>query len=411
MVMTASLAAATAAGLSTTLAPASASGAVFAAVRFQTVTWCPASMSRAAMAPPMAPSPATPICIRALLTLPSRRGHYAIGGRRESRLRGEGGCHIASPRKAIMRNGMASGKKGAVGIVGLGIIGGSFAENLVVARWRVIGYDIAPARRRAMARAGVEIASDAGEVARKAKTIITSLPSPKAVAATVDTIVKAKVPRRVIVEASTFTLEDKTAAEAKLRKGGHLMLDCPMSGTGAQAKVKDLVVYASGDTGEIKKLKPMFAGFTRAVHDVGAFGNGSRMKYVANLLVAIHNVASAAAMVLGIRAGLPPQLIYDLIKTGAGNSRIFELRAPMMVKDSYGDATMKISVWQKDMDVIGSYARKILVPTPMFDASAAIYAKALKSGHGAEDTAAVCAVLEKMAGVKRGRKTSKRLKR
>ena len=298
---------------------------------------------------------------------------------------------------------MASGKKGVVGIVGLGIMGGSFACNLVAAGWRVIGFDIAPERRRAMARAGVEIAADAGDVAHKAKTIITSLPSPKALAATVEAIVKAKVPRRVIVEASTFTLEDKTAAEAKLRKAGHLMLDCPMSGTGAQAKVKDLVVYASGDTAEIKKLKSMFAGFTRALHDVGAFGNGSRMKYVANLLVAIHNVASAEAMVLGIKAGLPPQLIFDLIKTGAGNSRIFELRAPMMVANDYGNATMKISVWQKDMDVIGGYARKIKVPTPMFDASSAIYTKARKSGYDDQDTAAVCAVLEKMAGVKRGK--------
>jgi 3-hydroxyisobutyrate dehydrogenase-like beta-hydroxyacid dehydrogenase len=304
---------------------------------------------------------------------------------------------------------MVLGKKGAVGIVGLGIMGGAFAQNLVAAGWRVIGYDIAPQRRRAMARAGVEIAADAGDVARKAKTIITSLPSPKALAATVETIVKAKVPRRVIVEASTFTLEDKTAAEAKLRKAGYVMLDCPMSGTGAQAKVRDLVVYASGDTGEIKKLKAMFAGFTRAVHDVGAFGNGSRMKYVANLLVAIHNVASAEAMVLGIKAGLPPQLIFDLIKTGAGNSRIFELRGPMMVKDDYAsNVTMKISVWQKDMDVIGGYARKIRVPTPMFDTSNAIYAKARKSGYDDQDTAAVCAVLEKMAGVKRGKQRKSR---
>jgi L-threonate 2-dehydrogenase len=298
---------------------------------------------------------------------------------------------------------MASGKKDAVGIVGLGIMGGAFAQNLVTAGWRVIGFDIAPQRRRAMTRAGVEIAADAADVARRAKIIITSLPSPKALAATVEAIIKAKVPRRVIVEASTFTLEDKTSAEAKLRKAGHVMLDCPMSGTGAQAKVKDLVVYASGDTAEIKKLKRMFAGFTRAVHDVGAFGNGSRMKYVANLLVAIHNVASAEAMVLGIKAGLPPQLIFDLIKTGAGNSRIFELRAPMMVANDYDNATMKISVWQKDMDVIGGYARKIGVPTPMFDASSAIYTKARKSGYDDQDTAAVCAVLEKMAGVKRGK--------
>jgi putative dehydrogenase len=303
---------------------------------------------------------------------------------------------------------MASGNKGAVGIIGLGIMGGAFAENLVAAGWRVIGYDIAPARCRALARIGVEIAADAGDVARKTRTIITSLPRPAALAATVKAIAKARLPRRVIVEASTFTLEDKSAAEAALRKAGHIMLDCPMSGTGAQAKVRDLVVYASGGAAAIKRLRPMFAGFSRAVHDVGAFGNGSRMKYVANLLVAIHNVASAEAMVLGMKAGLPPQLIFDLIKTGAGNSRIFELRAPMMVKDRYAPATMKISVWQKDMDVIGGYARKIRVPTPMFDASSAIYAKALKSGFGAEDTAAVCAVLEKMAGVKRGKRRGKK---
>jgi 3-hydroxyisobutyrate dehydrogenase-like beta-hydroxyacid dehydrogenase len=113
-------------------------------------------------------------------------------------------------------------------------------------------------------------------------------------------------------------------------------------------------------------------------------------------------------MVLGMKSGLPPQLIFDLIKTGAGNSRIFELRAPMMVENNYDRATMKISVWQKDMDVIGGFARKIGVPTPMFDASSTIYTKARKSGHDDHDTAAVCAVLEKMAGVKRGRKKGSR---
>jgi 3-hydroxyisobutyrate dehydrogenase-like beta-hydroxyacid dehydrogenase len=299
---------------------------------------------------------------------------------------------------------MAARKKpaaGVVGVIGLGIMGGSFAQNLLAAGWRVIGYDVAPERRRALARLGAEIAADAADVARQVKTVITSLPKPEALAATAAAIAKAGLPRRTVIEMSTFTLEDKTRAEAVLRKAGHVLLDCPVSGTGSQAKVKDLVVYASGDAAEIKKLRPLFAGFTRAVHDVGAFGNGSRMKYVANLLVAIHNVASAEAMVLGLKAGLPPQLIFDLVKTGAGNSRVFELRAPMMVKNDYSNVTMKISVWQKDMDVIGGYAREIGVPTPMFDASEAIYNKALKSGHGAEDTAAVCAVLEKMAGVKR----------
>ncbi len=303
---------------------------------------------------------------------------------------------------------MASEKKGAVGVIGLGIMGGSFAQNLTGAGWRVIGYDIAPDRRRALARAGVEIAADAIDVARQARTIILSLPKPSALQSTAAAIVKARIPGRVIVEASTFTLEDKARAEATLRKAGHVLLDCPVSGTGAQAKEKDIVIYASGGSAEIKRLRPVFAGFSRGVYDLGEFGNGSRMKYVANLLVAINNVASAEAMVLGMKAGLPPQLIYELVKAGAANSRVFELRAPMMVKDRYDHPTMKISVWQKDMDVIGSYARKIRVPTPMFDASKAIYQKALNGGHAAEDTAAVCAVLEQMAGVRRSKTRPKR---
>ena len=306
---------------------------------------------------------------------------------------------------------MASKKKGVVGIVGLGIMGGAFAENLLAAGWHVVGYDVSAARRRALARAGVEMATDAADLARKAPVIITSLPKSSALAATVAAIVEAGVPRRVVIEASTFKLEDKAAAEAALRKAGHLLLDCPVSGTGLQAKVKDLVIYASGGSAEIKRLRPLFADFSRAVHDLGEFGNGSRMKYIANLLVAIHNVASAEALVLGMKAGLPPQLVYDLVKIGAGNSRVFELRAPMMVKGRYDKPTMKVSIWQKDMDVIGSFARELGAPTPLFSATLPIYAAAMATGYAEQDTAATCAVLEAMAGVKRGKLKAKRRKK
>ena len=292
--------------------------------------------------------------------------------------------------------------KGKVGIVGLGIMGGAFARNLVAAGWRVVGYDIDAARRRAMARAGVEIADDAKMLAGEVGTIITSLPKPAALDATVTAIVNARVRPRVIIEASTFTIDDKLKAERALRKAGHVMLDCPVSGTGAQAQVKDLVVYASGDRQAIRRLRPLFAGFARAVHDLGAFGNGSRMKYVANLLVAINNVASAEAMVLGLKAGLDAQTVFDMVRSGAANSRVFELRAPMMVEDRYDGASMKMSVWQKDMAVIGGFARRLRCPTPMFDATVPIYDKAMRGGHAEQDTAAVCAVLETMAGVKRG---------
>jgi putative dehydrogenase len=175
--------------------------------------------------------------------------------------------------------------------------------------------------------------------------------------------------------------------------------------------VKDLVVYASGDPRAIARLKPLFLGFSRAVHDLGVFGNGSRMKYVANLLVAIHNVASAEAMVLGMKAGLDPKQIYDLVVSGAGTSRMFEMRGPMMVKNRYDVPTMKIKIWQKDMDVIGHYAAQLGVPTPTFSATIPVYAAALSMGHAMHDTAAVCAVLESMAGVKRSKIRKKRSSR
>ncbi|MGB9410246.1 MAG: NAD(P)-dependent oxidoreductase [Pseudolabrys sp.] len=296
--------------------------------------------------------------------------------------------------------------KGTVGVIGLGIMGGAFAKNLVAAGWRVIGYDISAAKRREAKRAGVEPVNDAAEVAAAAPIILTSLPKPQALMDTVQRVAAAKFKGKVVAEMSTFTISDKEKAERVLRKAGHIMIDCPVSGTGSQAKSRDLVFYASGDAKTIARLRPVLMGFGRNVFNVGQFGNGSRMKYVANLLVAINNVASAEAMVLGMKAGLDPRMIVDLVTAGAGNSRVFELRAPMMAKGRYDDVTMKISVWDKDMQVIGDYARKIRVPTPIFNATKGIYVKAMKSGLGSRDTAAVCAVLEKMAKVKRPKRAA-----
>jgi putative dehydrogenase len=292
--------------------------------------------------------------------------------------------------------------KGTVGIAGLGIMGGAFAKNLHAAGWRVVGYDVDAKQCRRLARAGVEIARNAGDLAARTATIITSLPNAAALADTVSAITAARALKpRVLVEMSTLSLDDKAAAARVLQKAGHIMLDCPVSGTGAQAERKDIVVYASGDTRAIRRLRPLFAAFSRAMHDVGAFGNGSRMKFVANLLVAIHNVAAAEAMVLGMKSGLDAKLIFDMVTAGAGTSRILELRGPMMVKGRYDDATMKVALWQKDMAVIGEFAQALGCPTPLFSATGPLYDAAMASGHAMHDTASVCAVLEQMAGVRR----------
>jgi putative dehydrogenase len=296
---------------------------------------------------------------------------------------------------------MTKAKRSSVGIVGLGIMGGAFAINLAKAGWRVIGYDIDQTRCAELSKEGIEIAPGVSLLAQSTPTIITSLSSLKAFEEVIAEIASTKADKLTIVEASTFALEDKLKAEERLSAAGHTMLDCPMSGTGAQAKVKDLVVYASGDRARLDSLRHLFADFSRQTHDLGVFGNGSRMKYVANLLVAIHNVASAEAMVLGMKAGLNAQKIYDVISSSAGSSRMFEMRGPMMVTGDYDDVTMRVSVWQKDLEVIGAFAQKLGSPTPVFNATLPVYTEAVANGHGAQDTAAVCAVLESRAGLNR----------
>jgi putative dehydrogenase len=282
-----------------------------------------------------------------------------------------------------------------VGIVGLGIMGSAIARNLVDRGWRVIGFDTDAARRAELAQANVEIVDNVGQVARGAPIIMTSLPSPSAVEEVAQAIAASGQPSRIVVELSTLTIADKLRFEAIVKQAGHVALDCPLSGTGAQAKTRDLVVYASGDSGASARCAGLFADFARQSADLGVFGNGSRMKFVANHLVAIHNVATAEAMILAERAGLDPKMVVDMVGPGAGGSRMFQMRAPMMVAGVYEPATMKGSTWKKDMAIIAEFADQVGCATPLFTLTQPVYAEAMAMGLGDQDTAAVFEVLKK----------------
>ena len=282
-----------------------------------------------------------------------------------------------------------------VGIVGLGIMGGAIARNLVDRGWRVIGYDIDAARRDELAQANVMIAGNAGQVARDAPIILTSLPSATAVDQAAREIADSGESRRIVVELSTLSIADKLRFEATVTKAGHIALDCPLSGTGAQAKTRDLVVYASGNDEAIAQCAGLFSDFAKQSADLGRFGNGSRMKFIANHLVAINNVATAEAMILAQRAGLDPSVVVDMVGPGAGGSRMFQMRAPMMVEGVYEPATMKVSIWQKDMAIIAACADDVGCQTPLFTLTQPIYSEAMAMGLGEKDTASVFEVLKK----------------
>jgi putative dehydrogenase len=282
-----------------------------------------------------------------------------------------------------------------VGIVGLGIMGGAIARNLVERGWKVVGYDLDDARRAEMKQANITIAADVMGVAHDATIIMTSLPSAAAVEDVALAIAHSGQSPRIVVELSTLAIADKLRFEDILTKAGHIALDCPLSGTGAQAVQRDLVVYASGDGASIARCAELFADFAKQSADLGAFGNGSRMKFVANHLVAIHNVATAEAMVLAQRAGLDPKMVVDMIGPGAGGSRMFQVRAPMMAEGAYQPATMKVSTWKKDMAIIAGFADEVGCATPLFTLTQPVYAEALAMGLGDQDTAAVFEVLKK----------------
>jgi 3-hydroxyisobutyrate dehydrogenase-like beta-hydroxyacid dehydrogenase len=265
-------------------------------------------------------------------------------------------------------------------------MGSAMAGNLAKAGFTVQGYDVVAKRRSVDAISKID-----------APVVITSLPS----AAALHAVAGELQHKCVVVETSTLPIEEKERARAFLKSKGIVLLDCPLSGTGAQARVKDLVVYASGEKQAFLKAKPYFPGFSRAHYYLGEFGNGSKMKFVANLMVAIHNVSAAEAFVLGMKAGLKPKDIFEVQANSAGVSRMFQVRGPMMVKGNYDDATMKNEVWQKDMKIIGEFAERLGVPTPLFNASAEIYKAAMAQGYALKDTGAVCAVMEKLAGVRR----------
>ncbi|HAY45484.1 MAG TPA: NAD(P)-dependent oxidoreductase [Gammaproteobacteria bacterium] len=291
-----------------------------------------------------------------------------------------------------------------VGVIGLGIMGGSFARNLLANGFNVSGFDILKKNVQTLVALGGNACVSPKDVASLSDVVICSLPSSTTfhdVMTGEHGIREASKDGLVVVECSTLTLEDKQLAHDALAKSNMILLDCPISGTGAQAVERDLSVYVSGNKAIAETLSPVFEAFARSHFYVGDFGNGSRMKFLANHLVHIHNVATAEVMVLGMKAGLDPATILNVISDGAGNSRILELRGPMMVADSYDDPTMKMSVWQKDMKIIDEFAKSLACPTPMFDAGKDIYAAALSKGMDELDTASVCRVMEEMAELKR----------
>lgn len=290
----------------------------------------------------------------------------------------------------------------SVGVVGLGIMGSAMAGHLLAAGYEVTGFDVVEDKVSELVGRGGVAAGSPAEVAAAADVVVTSLATIAAVEAVVeapDGLAAGARDGLIVVDTNTMPLAVKERAREHLRNAGVTMLDCTLSGTGAQAARRDLVVFASGEREPFDRALPVLEAMSRSVEYLGEFGAGSKMKFIANLLVAIHNVAAAEAFLLARAAGLDLQQVYDVIQTGAGTSRMFEVRGPMMVADSYDDASARMSMFIKDVDIIDEFARSVGAPVPLFSATIPLYTAGVAQGRADQDPAAVLAVLEVLAGM------------
>lgn len=291
-----------------------------------------------------------------------------------------------------------------IGFVGLGMMGGAMAHHVAAAGFDVVGTDVVPAMRERLEQAGGRTVDTPMEVVAETDLVLTSLPTVAALETVVSGpggLAEAARPGTVVLETSTFPLEAKEQARTALAAAGMVLLDGALSGTGDQAWKKDIVVFLSGDDASARRMIPAVEACSKAHYVLGEFGNASRMKYLANLLVTIHNVAAAEAITLGIRAGMDPALVLEVLTAGAGTSRMLEVRGPAMVANAYDNPGIAAETFLKDVRIIGDFARSLRCPVPLFDLAGSVHFAAVAQGHGAHDTSSVCDAVSRAAGLVR----------
>jgi len=281
-----------------------------------------------------------------------------------------------------------------IGLVGLGIIGSSILRNIHHSGFSSIGFDIDQTIIDTLNHEGLNTSSSLKEIIDQSSIIITSLPNNKALDETIDLIIQQDNRKvELLIETSTLSLECKIKNQERLNAINVDILDCPISGTGRQAENKDIVMYASGLKESYEMALPVLETFSRESFYLGDFGNATKVKLIANLLVSIHNVASAEAIRLGEKSGLDLNQLYKVISSGAATSKIFELRAPMMIAKDYSPASMKMNVWKKDMELIRDMIDNHEIDSPLFKMTEELYKKAEELDLNELDTASVMEVL------------------
>ena len=290
---------------------------------------------------------------------------------------------------------------GAVGFIGLGNMGGPMARNLVKHGFSLVVHDIDPARVEPLRNQGATVAASPKAVAAAASRTICMVETTaqaEAVIAGEQGIIQSAAPGHIVVSMSTIDPFAVRRLGADLAARQVAMLDAPVSGGTVRAASGELSIIAGGAAETFAACRDLFEAMGAKIFHVGGLGQGLAMKLVNNMLGQVNTVAIAEALVLGVKAGLDPQTIYDVIRASTGTSWGFESRVPkILARDFAPGGTVDISF--KDQELETSFAKQLGVPVLLANVSQQVYQMARAAGLNKEDGSAVIKVIERLAGV------------
>jgi 3-hydroxyisobutyrate dehydrogenase len=289
-----------------------------------------------------------------------------------------------------------------VGFVGVGRIGMPISEHLIKSGYRVVGW-----RRSSLAdfeKIGGVPAGSPAEVGAQADIVFSCMPSPEALDGVVQGpqgLVRSARPGQIVIELGSHPLSEKKRQIAPLAQKGAILIDGEVSGTPSMVAVRKGVVYLAGDPEACKTAQRVVGGFADSCIYFGEFGAASKVKLVNNMLVGIHIAAAAEAMALGLKAGVDAETMIRAIATGSGGSTQFAIRAPWMAAKRFTPPQGGPSDFFHYFDMIGDFAAEVGTATPMLDRAREIFQRAIDTGYGEYDNAALVEVVGAMPPAKK----------
>ena len=288
-----------------------------------------------------------------------------------------------------------------IGIIGIGLLGSAVAARLLKGKFEVTGYDTRPEQITALAAQGLTEAASIAEVATGADAVFTILPSLQSVEETIlgaGGLIETASRDCTLIQMSTISpdLTRRLGAAAAAKNLG--FLDAPMSGTSAMVERGDCAIFVSGERERVDACQPIFDAIAKKTVYVGDVGMASLAKLATNLLVGLNTAALAEAFVLAAKGGLAPAALLEILKGSAADSKMLEVRAPLMVSHRF-DAQMKIDLFLKDFKLMLEEGLRLGVPLPLTSITQQLATATAVAGRGEEDLAAIITTLEHLAGL------------